>query len=106
MANLLILSHEFNTLFLFCLLYVSVSFSVSTSLPFFYYALVDSGTTINLIYKSVVSLLDLNVELHWGLLATLTDGKIVVSCSSYVSLSCTITGVPYSGTFFVALLQV
>ena len=103
MATLSISSHELNTPFLSHLLYVSASISVPTS-PSTYRTLVDSGATINLIHKSVVSLLDLTVEPHPGLLATLADGKTVLSCSGYVSLSCTIAGVPYSGTFFVAPL--
>ena len=94
------LSHELNTRFLSLLLYVSVSISVPTAsaLPS-HRALADSGATINLIDKLVVSLLRLTVEPHPGLLATLADGKTVLSCSGYVSLSCTIAGVSYSGIF-------
>ena len=105
MANLSISSHELNTPFLSHLLYVSASISIPTS-PSTYRALVDSGTTINLIPKSVVSLLGLTVEPHPGLLATLADGKTVLSCSGYVLLTCTIASVPYSGTFIVPPLGV
>jgi len=105
LANLSISSHELNTPFLSHLLYVSVSVSASApSSPSSYRALVDSGATINLIHKSVVSLLGLTVEPHPGLLATLAAGKTVLSCSGYVSLSCTIADVPYSSAFFVAPL--
>jgi len=97
-------SHELNTPFLSHLLYVSASISTPSS-PSVYCALVDSGATINLIHKSVVSFLGLTVEPHLGLLATLADGKTVLSCSCYVSLSYTIAEIPYSGTFFVAPLR-
>jgi len=100
LATLSISSHELNTRFLSHLLYVSASTSSSS-----YRTLVDSGATINLIHKSVVSFLGLTVEPHPGLLATLADGKTVLSCSGYVSLSCTIAGVPYAGTFFVTPLE-
>ena len=103
MATLSISSHELNTPFLSHLLYVSASISASMS-PSSYCALVDSGATINLIHKSVVSFLGLTAEPHPGLLATLADGKTVLSCSGYVSLSCIIAGAPYSGTFFVTPL--
>ena len=102
MATLSISSHELNTPFLSHLLYVSASISTSPSSS--YRALVDSGATINLIHKSAVSFLGLTVEPHPGLLATLADGKTMLSCSGYVSLSCTIAGVSYAGTFFVAPL--
>ena len=104
MATLSISSHELNTPFLSHLLYASVSISSTITSPSSYRALVDSGATINLIHKSVVSLLGLTVQPHPGLLATVADGKTVLSCSGYVSLSCTIADVPYSGTFFVAPL--
>ena len=105
MATLSISSHELNTRFLSHLLYAPVSISVASSpSPSIYRALVDSGATINLIHKSVVSFLGLTVERHPGLLATLADGKMVLSCSGYVSLSCIIADVSYSGTFFVAPL--
>ena len=103
MATLSISSHELNTPFLFHLLYASVSIPVASS-PSVHRALVDSGATINLIHKSVVSFLGLTVEPHPGLLATLVDGKTELSCSGYVSLSCTIADASYSGTFFVAPL--
>jgi len=102
-ATLSISSHELNTPFLSHLLYVSTSIPTSPSSS--YHALVDSGATINLIHKSIVSFLGLTVEPHPGLLATLTDGKTVLSCSGFVSLSCTIASVSYSGTFFVAPLE-
>ena len=83
---------------------MSVSVSVSGSVsPTVYRALVDSGTTINLVHKSVVSFLELTGQPHLGLLTTLSDGKILLSYSSYVSLLCTIAGVSYYSTFFVAL---
>jgi len=104
LATLSISSHELNTPFLSHLLYVSASISTPSS-PSVYCALVDSGATINLIHKSVVSFLGLTVEPHLGLLATLADGKTVLSCSCYVSLSYTIAEIPYSGTFFVAPLR-
>ena len=97
-------SHELNTPFLSHLLYVSVSIPTSTFSSSTHRALADSGATINLIDKLVVSLLGLTVEPHPGLRATLADGETVLSCSGYVSLSCTIAGVPYTGIFFVASL--
>jgi len=105
LATLSISSHELNTPFLSHLLYSPVSIPVASSpSPSIYHALVDSGATINLIHKSVVSFLGLTVEPHPGLLATLADGKMALSCSDYVSLSCTIADASYSGTFFVAPL--
>ena len=105
MATSSISSHELHTPFLSHLLYAPVSIPLASSpLPSVYRTLVDSGATINLIHKSVVSFLGLTVERHPGLLATLADGKMVLSCSGYVSLSCIIADVSYSGTFFVAPL--
>ena len=85
--------------FLSHLHYVSASTSSSS-----YRALVDLGATINLIRKSAVSFLGLTIEPHLGLLVTLADGKTMLSCSSYVSLSCTVAGIPYTGAFFIAPL--
>jgi len=102
-ATLSISSYELNAPFLSHLLYVSVSVSVS---PFMYCALVDSGATINLIHKAVVSLLDLTVQPHPGLQVTLADGKTVLSCPGFVSLSCVIAGISSHGVFFVAPLGV
>ena len=105
MATLSISLHKLNTPFVSRLLYVSAFIPVSTSpSPSVYHTLVDSGVTINLIHKSVVSFLRLIVDPHRGLLVTLADGKTVVPCSGYVSLSCTIADVSYSGIFFVAPL--
>ena len=100
-ASLSISSYELNTPFLSHLLYVSVCLSLSLSM---YRALVDSGATINLIHQALVSLLGLTVKPHPGLLATLANGKTVLSCSGYVSLLCTVAGVAYQGIFFVAPL--
>jgi len=89
------------------MLYMSVFVSVSVSgsaASTTYSALIDSGTTINLVHKYVVLFLGLTVQSHPRFLTTLADGKIVLSCSGYPSLSCTITGVSYRGTFFVTLL--
>jgi len=83
---------------------VSVSILTPTSSSCTHRALADSGATINLINKLVVSLLGLTVEPYLGLRATLADSETVLSCSSYVSLSCTIAGVPYTSIFFVASL--
>jgi len=77
---------------------------LSRNTPSAYRSLVNSGATINVIHKSVVSFLGLIVEPHLGLLVTLADGKMVLSCSGYVSLSCIVADVSYSGTFFVAPL--
>jgi len=106
LATLSISSHELNTPFLSHLLYVSIFISVPSLPSSIHRTLANSGATINLIDKLVVSLLDLNVELHPGLLATLADSKMVLSCSSYVSLSCTIAGVSYTGIFFINSLEV
>jgi len=96
LAILSISSHELNTPFLSHLLYAPVSIPVASSpFPSTYRALVDSGATINLIHKSVVSFLGLTVEPHPELLATLADGKTALSCFGYVSLSCTIADVSY-----------
>jgi len=96
---------ELKTPFLSHLLYAPVSISVASSpSPSIYRALVDSGATINLIHKSVVSFLGLTIKPHPGLLATLADGKTALSCSGYISLSYIIAGISYSGTFFVAPL--
>ena len=108
-ATLLITSHELNTPFLSHLLYVLVSVSSSVSgsaSSTVYRALVDSGSTINLVHKSIVSFLGLTVQPHSGPLATMANDKTVSSCSGYVSVSCTVAGVSYHGTFFVALLGV
>jgi len=83
---------------------MSTSIPASSPSPSVYRTLVDSGATINLIHKSVVSFLGLTVEPHPGLLATLVDGKTALFCSGYVSLSCIVAGVSDSGTFFVAPL--
>jgi len=99
------MSHELNTPFVSHLLYVSVSVSIpSSASSTVYRALVDSGVTINLVHKFVVSFLELTMQPPPGLLATLADSKTVLSCSGYVSLSYTIAGVSYHGTFFVAPL--
>jgi len=96
LATLSISSYKLNTRFLSHLLYAPVSIPVASSpFPSIYHALVDSGATINLIHKSVVSFLGLTVEPHLGLLATLADGKTALSCSGYVSLSCIIADVSY-----------
>ena len=104
MATLSISSHELNIHFLSHLLYASVSILIASYLSA-YCTLVDSGTTINLVHKSIISFLGLTVEPHPGFLVTLADGKKVLSYSSYVSLLYIIAGVSYSGSFFVALLR-
>ena len=89
---------------LYMSVFVSVSVSGSASSTT-YAAQIDSATMINLVHKSIVSFLGLTVQSHLGLLTTLADGKMVLLYSSYLSLSCTIAGVSYCGTFFVTLLR-
>jgi hypothetical protein len=75
-----------------------LSFTISFSSS----ALVDSGSSINLIHISLVSRLGLSVTPCDGPQATLADGTTLLSCSGYVSLSYTLAGRVLQDTFFVA----
>ena len=104
-AALSIILQELNTTFFSHLLYISVfvsSFSC-TSLTVDH-VLINLCAMIQLVHKSVVSFLELTVQPHVRLLVTLADGKTVLLCSDYISLSCTVTSIFHYSTFFVAPL--
>ena len=81
------------------LLYLSVSVTgLSSTLR----ALVDCGSSINIIHESVVSSYKLPVRPCVGPKITLADGKTTLYCDSYVTLSYIVAGIPCRDTFFVA----
>jgi hypothetical protein len=65
-------------------------------------ALVDGGSSINLIHESIVALLDIPRVPCVGPKVSLADGKTTLSCNSFVVLSYTIAGVAHKHTFFVS----
>ena len=81
------------------LLYLPVSF---VSLPATLRALVDCGSSINIIHESVVSSYKLLVRPCVGPKVTLADGKTTLYCDSYVTLSYIVAGIPCRDTFFIA----
>jgi len=81
------------------LLYLSVSLvNVSATLR----ALVDCGSSINIIHESTVSSYKLPVRSCVGPKVTLADGKTTLHCDSYVTLSYIVAGILCQDTFFVA----
>ena len=81
------------------LLYVSAKLSAYSRLL---QALVDGGSSINLIHESIVSLLKIPVMPCIGPKVSLADGKTTLSCNSFVVLDYTLVGVPRRDTFFVS----
>ena len=57
---------------------------------------------INIIYDSVVAFFKIPVKLCIGPKITLADGETSLYCNSFVSLSCTVAGIRYQDSFFVA----
>ena len=92
-------SQELYTPVISRLLYVSVVLDVFGSVL---QALIDSGSAINLIHDSIVALLKIPVKPCIGPKVTLADGKTSLYCNSFVSLSCTVAGIHYQDSFFVA----
>jgi hypothetical protein len=81
------------------LLYLSVKLDKYSRLL---QALLDAGSSINLIHESIVSLLDIPHVPCVGPKVSLADGKTTLSCNSFVVLSYTIAGVAHKHTFFVS----
>ena len=65
-------------------------------------ALVDSGSSINLVHENIVSALKIPVIPCVGPKVSLADGKTTLSCNSYVVLSYSVAGVSRRDTFFVS----
>ena len=83
-ASLSVTAEELDTLSVSRLLYVSVELPKYSRL---FPALVDSGSAINLIHKSIVSSLKIPVTPCVGPKVSLADGKTTLSCNSFVVLT-------------------
>ena len=69
-------------------------------------ALVDGGSSINLIHESVVASLDIPHVPCIGSKVSLANGKTTLSCNSFVVLLHTIAGVAHKYTFFVSSIDI
>ena len=65
-------------------------------------ALIDCGSSINLIHERIVSMLKIPVIPCVGPKVSLADGKTTLSCNSYVVLSYSVAGISRRDTFFVS----
>ena len=65
-------------------------------------ALLDCGSSINLIHEHVISSLHIPVTPCVGPEVSLADGKTTLSCNLFVSLSYSVSGVSRRDTFFVS----
>ena len=81
------------------LLYLNVKLEQYSRL---FQALVDCGSSINLVHENVVSALKIPVTSCIGPKVSLADGKTTLSCNSYVVLSYSVAGVSKRDTFFVS----
>jgi hypothetical protein len=57
-------------------------------------ALINYGSSINLIHESIVSLLKIPIKPYISPKVSLADGKTILSCNSYVVLSYSILSIP------------
>ena len=98
-VSLSVTAEELDTPVVCRLLYVSAKLSRYSRLL---QALVDGGSSINLIHESIVSLLKIPVTPCIGPKVSLGDGKTMLSCNSFAVLEYTLAGVSRRDAFFVS----
>jgi hypothetical protein len=101
--TLIVTAEELDTSSVSHLLYLSVKLDRSSCLV---QALVDGGSSINLIHESIVALLDIPTVPCIGPKVSLPDGKTTLPCKLFVVLDYTLTGIPRQDTIFVSSIGV
>ena len=94
-----ITAEELDTPVVSRLLYLNVKLEQYSRL---FQALVDCGSSINLVNENIVSALKIPVIPCIGPKVSLADGKTPLSCTSYVVLLYSVAGVSRRDTFFVS----